>query len=174
MYKKGSFSPLGRRGGPSRLWRHYGNFPADSCIILYLNAWQDNFFKWNKCCLIQLTVHSKNISIIHCGWGSADSLDVCCIYPYCPSDESVIPVQNILPYPMVLPQLVFREDGWGDVASLVLFSGLLHCFLVAFLGLNTQIVKFKRHGAISFFFFKKCPSSPISGKLLFSHYNLHS
>lgn len=47
---------------------------------------------------------------------------------------------EILPYPVVFPQLVLREDGRGDVAPLVLFSCLLHCLLVAFLGLNRHSV----------------------------------
>lgn len=41
-----------------------------------------------------------------------------------------------LPNPMILPQLVFREDSWRDIAPLVFFSSLVHCFLVCFLGLN--------------------------------------
>lgn len=51
---------------------------------------------------------------------------------------------SILPYPVVLPELVLREDGWGDVAPLMLFSSLLHCFFVAFLGLNRHMTFFVR------------------------------
>lgn len=55
-------------------------------------------------------------------------------------DNSIFSVPEILPYPVVLPELVLREDCWGDVAPLMLFSSLLHRFLVAFLGLNRHIV----------------------------------
>lgn len=55
-------------------------------------------------------------------------------------DNSIFSVPEILPYPVVFPELVFWEDGWGDVAPLMLFSGLLHCFLVTFLGLDRHIV----------------------------------
>lgn len=53
-------------------------------------------------------------------------------------DTTDISVAEPVPYPVVFPELVLGEDGWGDIAPLVLFSSLLHRFLVALLSLKRQ------------------------------------
>lgn len=50
-----------------------------------------------------------------------------------------ISISKILPYPVVLPQLVLRKSCWGDIAPLMLFPGLFHCFLITFLGLKIHV-----------------------------------
>lgn len=55
--------------------------------------------------------------------------------------QHLLLLQKSLPYPVVLPELVLREDGRRDITPLVLFSSFLHRFLVAFLGLSEHMVK---------------------------------